>query len=195
MTHKIGLYGGTFDPIHIGHLIMAENFIDELQLDVLFLIPNKISPFKTNSTLLFNDQERIEFIKESIEGNPKILVDDYEIKKEQISYTIDTVKYFSKKYPQSELYLMIGTDQAANFHLWKDFKNILSFCKLVICRRSFENEKYEFMNYVDQSLLIFLHNPIIEISSTHIRERILEKKSIRYLVADKVWKMIVEKYY
>lgn len=195
MTHKIGLYGGTFDPIHIGHLIMAENFIDELQLDVLFLIPNKISPFKTNSTLLFDDQERIEFIKASIEGNPKILVDDYEIKKEQISYTINTVEYFSKKYPQSELYLMIGTDQAANFHLWKDFKNILRFCKLAICRRSFENEKYEFMNYVDQSLLIFLHNPIIEISSTHIRERILEKKSIRYLVTDKVWKMIIEKYY
>jgi len=132
---KIGIYGGTFDPIHLGHLIIAQCFVEQFSLDKCYFVPAKISPFKIEQNLTFSDAERIKMIELSIKENPNFAIDTYEIENTDISYTINTIRYFRSKYPLSELFLLIGYDQAINFDKWKNSELIKNLANIVVARR------------------------------------------------------------
>lgn len=186
---RIGIFGGSFNPIHNGHLIVAQCFTQDLNLDVCFFVPNHISPFKSHNSELLSDSQRLELIKLSIQDNPKFSIDDYEITKQGISYTFETILYFKKKYPNDTLFLLIGQDQLIDFKKWKNWEIILNNSTLVVANRSIpfkesKTDKYLPTKYLER--ILFLNNPVIEISSTEIRKWIKEGKSIKYLVPKSV---------
>ncbi|MEJ5286350.1 MAG: Nicotinate-nucleotide adenylyltransferase [Candidatus Kapaibacterium sp.] len=183
---NIGIFGGSFNPIHIGHLIIANFFISNFNLDQCYLVPNHKSPFKIEDQEQIADQYRLEMINLAIEGNPKLQVDTYEIKKGGISYSFETVLHFKNKFTSSNLFFLIGTDQAKKFTLWKNWKTILENCYLVVARRDFEPISKDFVPNEFHNSIFFLQNPIIEISSTLIRDLVQNGKSIDYLVPEKV---------
>lgn len=191
---NIGIYGGTFDPIHLGHLIIAETFAEKCGLDKVFFVPTKKSPFKVDIQNFFKDSERIELIKLSIANNPIFEVEEYEIKNTNISYTIDTINYFQQKYPESTLFLLIGNDNVLEFHRWKDYDSILSKARLVVAQRGSNDPEID-NELLKKYSLTLLNNPLIGISSSDIRNRIRHQLSIRYLVTDEAKKFIEQRKY
>jgi len=183
---KIGLFGGTYNPVHNAHLFIAEEVIDFFDLDKLFIIPAYIQPFKKNHDVL-NSKKRIELIKEAID-NDKIAVSDYEIKQKSISYSIKTVKEFSKK---GDIYFIIGSDSAFYFDKWKNYNKIIDMVKKIVVfpRKGYPKNKIkDKVKSFDK--FTFLNTLILEISSTDIRKRIAKNKNYKYLVPKKVYKMI-----
>lgn len=189
---EIGIFGGSFNPIHIGHLIIANSFVSETNLDLCFFVPNFTSPFKSDNKDVADGPHRIKMIALAIKGNPKFKIETYEIDQGGISYSFETVLFFQNKFPQSSLYFLIGSDQAKKFTQWKNWQTILKYSKLVVARRSFEKVEYNFVPSEFQNRIILLNNPIIEISATQIRELIRNRKSIDYLVPNTVKKYILE---
>lgn len=185
---RIGIFGGSFNPVHIGHLIIAEYFTEDLNLDICFFIPNHISPFKVNDSELILGSHRLEMLNLSIQDNPKFFTDDFEIKKSGISFTFETILYFKRKYRDDSLFLLIGSDQIPNFNQWKNWEIILNNSALVVARRNILDAKSTDTNVASEYLekIIYLNNPVIEISSTEIRNRIKSRKSIKYLVPTNV---------
>lgn len=169
---KIGIYGGSFDPIHNGHLMLAENARVELKLDMVIFVPCYISAYKyKKETLSFN--YRYWMIDKALKHNYYMTVSNIEHRKNP-SYTIDTIKRFKELYPKDELYLINGPDAMKTFHTWRDYKHIEKYCKVVYGGLDF-------------------FCPKIEIRSTLIRQMIKENRPIRYLVPDTVNKYIKEK--
>ena len=187
---KIGIFGGSFDPIHLGHIAIAEEFVKQFDLDRCFFVPNYISPHKINKEVYFSPKERIEIIQNTIKNNPKFKLDTYEINQTNISYTINTIEYFKSKFPNSEFFLLIGTDQLINFHLWHRYEDILEKVKLVVAQR--KTEKENLMNKVNFSYYI-LQNKFIDISSTEIRKRIQNNESLIGLVHTSVISIVENK--
>jgi len=191
---KIGIYGGSFDPIHVGHLIMADTFYHQYDLDKLLFIPSHQSPLKVSEKRISNKQI-LELINLSLSYNENYAVEDYEIQKEGVSFTIDTLNYLKSKY-DAEFYLLIGDDQFLQFRKWKNWEELLKSNHLVVARR--ESFNYgEMVNvseyYTKMGFEIhFLEAPFIEISSTYIRKCIKEGAPFKNLVPDKVYQKIVE---
>ncbi len=186
---RIGIFGGSFNPIHIGHLITAEYFVEDCNLDTCFFVPNHISPFKINDSELISSLHRLEMLNLSIQNNPKFLVNDFEIKKGGISFTFETILYFKGIYPNDSLFLLMGTDQIANFNQWKNWEIIVNNSIIVAAHRNVSSgtEKIDRGVFAEYSQkIVYLKNPIIEISSTEIRNRIKSGKSIKYLVPESV---------
>jgi len=190
---KIGILGGTFNPIHNAHITIAEHFLKQLNLDIVFFVPANISPFKTDddaSNQLISE-ERVKMISTAIANNDKFELDTFEIDNGEISYTISTVEYFRNKYPRAELFLLIGDDQAGDFKRWKDWQKILSIASLCIARRSknfTDDDKVltEAVLKTKNSKIIWIENVLLDISSTQIRNFISLGKSIEGLVPDNV---------
>ncbi len=185
---QIGIFGGSFNPVHIGHLIIANFFVEEFKLDYCYFVPNFISPFKIEEYELIPPQGRLEMLKIAIEDNPKFKIDSFEIDKGGISYTFETIQYFQHRFPYSKLFLLIGSDQAEKFTQWKNWGTILNASYLVIARRTLNNLDLQYSNIPSSfhSKIFFLNNPLIEISSSNIREYIKKGFSIKYLVPEKV---------
>jgi nicotinate-nucleotide adenylyltransferase len=177
----VGVFGGTFDPIHIGHLITAQSVLEMRNLKKIIFVPAYISPFKQN-TRTTEGKHRLEMIRISIKENNFFEVSDFELKNKDVSYTIDTLKFLKKKYDNIEL--IIGYDNIFEFHKWKDPDKIIDFAKLVVLKRKTKNEPKRKDKFYKQAE--FLETPIIEISSTDIRERVKNKLSIDFLVTPKV---------
>lgn len=178
---KIGLFGGTFDPVHLGHLIIAEFIREAANLDKVVFIPARVHPFK-NNLLILPSQHRYNMLKLAIRKNPSFLVSDMELKQEGTSYTVDTLRNFRQKYPADrfELYFLIGADNVAQFHLWKQPENLLRLSKFIIFGRPGFKVEMESGSYFSASQ--FIEAPLLEISSTQIRSRVQQNLSIRYLV-------------
>ncbi len=193
---KIGIFGGTFDPVHIGHLIIAERFCEIMELDKCLLVPSYLSPFKIEKNPIIPIEIRLKLLELAIRTNPIFEIETYEISRQEVSYTIDTIKYLGAKYPNGELYLLIGSDQASEFHLWKEFKEIMSLAHICIAKRKleFELNVFPFELYINSEAKqrYKLNTPIIEISSTEIRERIKGGKSVEYLLPSTVYNFIKE---
>lgn len=183
---KTGLFGGTFNPIHLGHLIIAEYFREEAKLDEVIFLPASVSPFKSDKKDILPAEERLKLIKISIKNNPKFSVSDYEIKKGGISYTYQTVEHFRKEYPKNVLFWLTGGDQIIQFHKWMNYRYILENVNLAVAIRpnTFkESDKRQIENNLKpENKILWLNSPNIEISSSDIRERIRQNKSIKYLV-------------
>lgn len=131
---KIGILGGSFDPIHMGHLILGENVRDSLKLDKVIFIPTGINPFKGNRNTT-SPTQRLEMIKFAIESNPHFTISTIEIEREGISYTIDTIKSLKGRYKEDDLYFIIGSDIIFQIEKWKDIQQLFKLCKFALVNR------------------------------------------------------------
>lgn len=178
--NKIGVYGGTFDPIHNGHLITAQAVREIRNLDKIIFIPAFVSPHKLN-VISSSNEHRLNMINLAIEGVDYLECSDMEIKRKDISYTIDTLTELKKSYKEIEL--IIGYDNLFKFDTWKNPQEIVKLVKLVVLKRK-SNITGITNQYFDKAE--FVDTPIIEISGTSIRERVKNNMPIDFLVPDKV---------
>lgn len=185
-----GIFGGTFDPIHNGHLHIAYEALYKLGLDKVIFIPSGNPPHKTDKVVT-DAKLRFTLVKQTIENEKKFEVSDYEIKKKNLSYTYETLKFFNSLQPETEWYFMTGVDCLMEIDTWKNVNHILKQCKFVVFNRpgynkqDIENQKRKIEEKYDKKI-IFLDIPILEISSTQIREKIKKGESISYLIPEKV---------
>ena len=177
---NVGLYFGSFNPIHIGHLIIASHIINNTDLSELWFVISPQNPFK-NKTALLNENHRLRLVKTAIEGEQHLRASNVEFKLPRPSYTIDTLTYLSEKFQNNKFSIIMGSDSFQNLEKWKNYKSLVSNYPIYIYKRpGFEIVKKKIAD------IIFLEAPLLEISSTHIRELIRKGKSIRYLVPDSV---------
>jgi len=178
---KLGFYGGTFDPIHNGHLILAREAVEALGLDRLYFIPSARSPHKLAAPLTSPDL-RAEMIRAAIADEPRFDMDDLEIHRPGVSYTIETILALRERFgPEPAFYYLLGEDNVAGLSTWRRIDELSRLVRFVILCRS---EQTTPLPYVT------LHRRI-EISATEIRKRIANGQSIRYLVPDKVRELIL----
>jgi len=190
MTVKIGLFFGSFNPIHIGHMVIANWFAEYTDLDEIWFVVSPQNPFKEKKSLL-DDHHRLALVREAIEDDRRFGVSDIEFKMPQPSYTIDTLTYLEEKYPGKKLVLIAGSDQLPSFDKWKNPDRILELYEMYIYARPGTREsKYD----QHPSVKIF-QTPLMEISSTFIRKSIKEGKDMRYMLPPKVWKYIREMHF
>jgi nicotinate-nucleotide adenylyltransferase len=176
---KIGLYFGSFNPIHSGHLIIANHVLNSTPLERLWFVVSPQNPFKTNG--LLNEYDRLHLVRTATEEDPRIKVSDIEFQLPRPSYTIDTLTYLHEKYPEHEFSIVMGSDSFQNLHKWKNAEIIISRYPLYIYRRpGFE------VNNIHGANISLVDAPLLQISATQIRELIRQGKSIRYMVPDKV---------
>ena len=186
---KIAILGGTFDPPHLGHLILAETVLKELNYDKVLFIPSKIPPHKNISGEV-SDEDRLNMLKLSIEDDKRFSFDDYELKSEGISYSIKTLNYLYKNYNiDGKIALIIGADLIKNFHKWKEPEKISELTNIVAVNRE-ENDNLDKENIEKYNIKIIIA-PRIDISSTLIRERIKKNKAFRYFLNNKVYDYII----
>ncbi|MEZ4888301.1 MAG: nicotinate (nicotinamide) nucleotide adenylyltransferase [Chitinophagales bacterium] len=181
MSKNIGLFFGSFNPIHVGHLIIAETVVNLDDIDQVWLVVSPQNPFKQKQSLL-NQYDRLHLVNLALEGNTQIKPSTIEFNLPIPSYTIDTLAYLSEKYPASNFHLIMGEDNLTNFHKWKNYEKILEQYQLIVYPRpGYENELY-----IDHPKVHRLYVPKIEISATYIRELLKQGKSIRYMVPETV---------
>ncbi|MBO7276631.1 MAG: nicotinate-nucleotide adenylyltransferase [Bacteroidales bacterium] len=178
---KIGLYFGSFNPIHNGHLILAEQILENSDLEMIWFVVSPQNPFKERNTLLDN-RARYFLVQKAIEDNDKFRASDIEFSLPIPSYTIDTLTYLQEKFPDKEFTIIMGEDNLKNFHKWKNYQAILDYYRVFVYPRP-NCEESEFLKLKN---VIKINAPMIEISSSLIRSNIKEKKSIKYLLPENV---------
>ena len=183
---KIGLYFGTFNPIHIGHLIIANHMVEDSDLDEVWMVVTPHNPFKKKATLLDNYQ-RFEMVYQATEEYPKIKPTDIEFQLPQPSYTINTLVHIQEKYPHHEFALIMGEDNLQSLPKWKNYKEIVDNHHIYVYPRVFKKKKE--LNFSLDSVHK-IEAPIVEISSTHIRKEIKNNKNVQPLLPPKVWEYV-----
>lgn len=193
---KIGIFGGTFNPIHKAHIHIIESFLSQIDPDKCFLVPANISPFKQDESKSEQDIQHIINMLDLIVANiDKLEISDFEIINNEISYTYRTVKHFKNVYPDAELYLLIGGDHVRNFVKWKNWEYIIENARLCIAGRpkTFSDEdKAEFdLKFTNRNLdPIWLDSDEIEISSSFIRESVKIGNDVSSLLHQKIYDYI-----
>lgn len=184
---KIGLYFGTFNPIHIGHLIIANHIAEHTNMDQIWMVVTPHNPLKKKDTLL-DDYQRLQLVFLATEDYQKIKPSDFEFKLPQPNYTVNTLTLLNEKFPQHEFSLIMGEDNLKTFHKWKNYEVILANYNLYVYPRiSSEEENIALKNHPKVHLV---SAPVVEISSTFIRESIKNKKNVKPLLPEKVWEYI-----
>jgi nicotinate-nucleotide adenylyltransferase len=185
---KVGLFFGSFNPIHIGHLIIASYMVEESDLEELWLVVTPHNPFKERSTLA-DDYDRLEMVLQSVENHLKLRASNIEFDLPKPSYTIDTLTYLSEEYPEHEFVLIMGADNLFTLHKWKNYEQILKKYSIYVYKRP----EYDIQSLSNLgNIKIFENAPLIEISSTYIRKLIKDGRSIRYWVTEET-REIIEK--
>ncbi|GAB4260276.1 MAG: nicotinate (nicotinamide) nucleotide adenylyltransferase [Vicingaceae bacterium] len=198
----IGLYFGTFNPIHVGHLIIANYMAEYTDLDKVWLVVTPNNPLKEKSTLLA-DYHRLALCRIAVEDNPKLYVSNIEFDLPKPSYTINTLVYLKEKYPQHQFSLIMGEDNLRTFHKWKNHEAIISENKLYVYPRILTVEELEQQNkqaatdypYKNHPQVVFCDAPIMKVSASFIRNAIKDKKDVRYLLTDAVYKYVTEMHF
>ncbi len=187
---NIGLYFGTFNPIHIGHLAIANHLVEFSNLDQVWLVITPHSPFKKKSSLLA-DNHRYQLVQIATEDYPKLKASKIEFTLAQPNYTVNTLAHISEKYPQHHFNLIMGKDNLSSFHKWKNYEVILENHDIYVYPRVYEGEsiKTQFDNHPK---IHSVDAPIMEISSTFIRNAIANQKNIKPLLPCHVWQYIDE---
>ena len=191
---KIGLLGGTFDPIHNAHLFMGQLCADALGLDKVIFVPSGIAPHKDAVTT--NPEIRYEMVKLAIAENPLFCVSDYETNKKTPSYSVETVEYFKSLYPDDEIIFILGEDSLDYVDKWYDAQKLLKLCSFaVVARGGFESNIEAKIRYLKDNFSATIYNitsPELDISSRFVRSIISKGKSAKYLVPDVVLDYIKE---
>ncbi len=183
---RIGILGGTFNPIHIGHLILAEEALHKLNLDKVIFVPTYMPPHKAVEAIV-KPEERLKMVDFAIEGNSAFGVSTFEIDAKKKSYSIDTLKEFRREYGEdAQLFLITGSDLLKDLFSWKDVNDIFKMSKFIVANRPGYPVKD-----VPKEVESVVITPI-EVSSEDIRKRLKEGRSIRYLVPERVMGFIIE---
>lgn len=194
---RIGVFGGSFNPVHIGHLTIAQDAVEQLELDRLIFMPAAVPPHKQDKVLA-DGNHRLEMLRLATESNPGFEVSEMELQRGGVSYTFDTMTQIQNEHPDAELFFIIGLDSLPELHLWRNVNELLELCTVVPFARGGEDptlvtEKIQLSNEWKKRLLermIRIHE--IEVSSSEIRMRVAEGLSIRYLVPPEVEMYIAE---
>ena len=186
---KIGLYFGSFNPVHTGHLILASHVADNTDIQQVWLVVSPQNPLKP-STELLNEYHRLHLVRLAVEEDPRMRASDVEFGLPRPSYTIDTLTYLQEKYPAHEFSIIIGSDSFQNLPRWKHFEQMVAGYSFIIYQRSGFPVTHEWNARVQ-----VLDAPLLDISATSIRQNIRQGKSIRYLVTEKVREEIEQNRY
>ena len=176
---KIGIYGGSFDPVHHGHLILAREAMESLGLDRMVFVPAGISPHKLDRPPV-SPEIRLEMVEAAIAGEEKFLCDDCEVQRDGPSFAIDTVRMMMARHPGAEMFFLLGEDNLATLHTWKDIETLRSLVRFVVLARGDGVGEPDF-DFIERC---------VDISSTDIRNRIASGASVRYLVPESVCSLI-----
>ncbi len=187
---KTGLYFGSFNPVHIGHLAIANYILEFTDLDEIWFVVSPQNPLKDKTSLL-PDFQRLQMVNLAIGDFQKFKSSDIEFRLPQPSYTIHTLTYLSEKYPSRKFCLIMGADNLDNFAKWKNYKEIIGNYQLYVYPRPDSDggsfREHANVNWVDA--------PLMEISSSFIRNAIKEKKDVRYFLPEKVYEYITEMHF
>lgn len=184
MKKKVGLYFGTFNPIHVGHLIIANYMSEYSDMDELWMIVTPHNPHKKKRALL-DDHHRYQMVYEATKDYPKLKPSNVEFSLPQPNYTVKTLAHLQEQYPDHEFALIMGEDNLKSFHKWKNYEVILQNHEIYVYpRRSDGAVAYQFKGH---SKILRVAAPIMEISSTFIRKAITEGKNIRPMLPEAVW--------
>lgn len=185
---KVGLFFGSFNPIHIGHMIIAQTMIDSSHIDELWFVVSPQNPFKKNKNLL-HEFDRLDMVDAAIASNSKFRTSDVEFNLPKPNFTAHTLAVLSEKYPEKEFSLIIGGDNLASFHKWKNYESILTHHDLLVYPRPGENRP----QINNNERVHFIDAPLLDISATFIRTKIKNGHSIKYLVPIEVEEFIRNK--
>lgn len=186
---KTGLFFGTFNPIHIGHLAIANHLVEFSGLNEVWFVVTPLSPFKQKQTLLAN-HHRLELVYRATVEYPKLKPSNIEFNLPQPNYTINTLVHLEEKYPKQEFCLIMGEDNLEGFHKWKNFETILERYPIYVYPRISSGEIDKVL--LNHPTIYFTDAPVMEISATFIREAIKKGKDVRPLLPEKVWQYIDE---
>jgi len=189
---KTGLYFGSFNPIHIGHLAIANYMLEFTDISQLWFVVSPHNPLKEKSTLL-NDRQRLEMVRLAIGDDQRFRVSDIEFKLPQPSYTIDTLAYMEEKFPEREFALIMGSDNLKTLHKWKNIENILGKYQIFVYPRpdySTDDKAVKVPNKIT-----ITRAPLMDISSVFIRKAIKDGKDIQYFLHEKVYEYIREMHF
>lgn len=187
---KICIYGGAFDPIHLGHLYIADKVYEELELDRVVFVPNGIPPWK--EVTLFSVKDRVEMASLSISDNPRFDMDTFEADKpDKPAYAYDTVAYFKNKYPGAKLYFLIGSDILKGLDRWHRIDELAAIVTFICVERDEYVLPDTYLNELKTKYdMVYLKLPYLNISSTYIRHAIKNNQSYRYMVRESVYAYI-----
>lgn len=189
-SKKTGLFFGSFNPIHNGHLILANFMAEFTDLDEVLFVVSPQNPLKEKRSLLA-EHHRLYLARLAVEDEKKLGVTDIEFKMPRPSYTIDTLTWLSEKYPEKDFVLISGTDIFNSFHKWKNYKTILEYYSVYVYPRPGSN----LGEYAKHPKIKLFKAPLMEISSSFIREGIRNKKNMRFWMPDKVYQYITEMHF
>lgn len=186
---KVGIMGGTFDPIHIGHMLAAESARDAYDLEEVWFMPSHIPPHKEDAGV--TGLMRLEMTAEAIAGHPSFRTLDWEVKRGGVSYTVDTVRELRDAYPEHDFYFIIGADMVAYLPKWNRIGELAEMLTFIGLNRPGTELSVDDLPDFLQKAVVTAEMPLIEISSTIIRSRAASGSSIRYMVPDRVYDYIV----
>lgn len=193
---KKGIFGGTFDPVHVGHMIIAEQVMDELGLDEVVFVPGGIPPHKEASSVRASAEDRLALVEAAVEGNDLFSVDRIEVDAGRAMHSVETVQAFKERSPEDQWFFITGADEVSNLLTWKDPDRLLETVVMVAATRP--GYDLSRLDHLEDGLQNFdrifpVECSRVDISATNIRRRMLQRKSIRYLVPEKVHQMIKDK--
>lgn len=182
---KVGLFFGSFNPIHIGHLILANYILENSDMDELWFVVSPHNPFKEKKSLL-NQHNRLEMVELAIKNYPKMRASNVEFSLPQPSYTIDTLTYLKEKFPTNSFALMMGEDNLKHLHKWKNAELLIENHQIIVYPRKFNGEQKD-SEYLQHENIILIDAPIIELSATKIRQMIKENKNVQPMLPPEVF--------
>lgn len=198
---KIGLYFGTYNPIHVGHLVIANYMVDYTDLDQVWLVVTPQNPHKNKASLL-SDYHRLAIVRIAVEGNNKLKASNIEFDLPKPSYTITTLAYIQEKHPEHSFSLIMGEDNLRTLHKWKNHEEIINNHKIFVYPRALtEQERKDQLtinsenNFESHKNVTLCDAPVMKVSSSFIRKAIKEKKDVQYLLTEPVYKYVTEMHF
>lgn len=185
---KIGLFFGSFNPIHIGHLILANYILENSDMDELWFVVSPQNPFKDKKSLL-TDHNRLDMVQLAVKNYPKMRASNVEFSLPKPSYTIETLTYLKEKYPNYSFALIMGEDNLDSLPKWKNAEKLMSDYQIIVYPRTFEGEKKD-SEYLQHENISMVNAPIIELSATEIRNMIKEGKNVRPMLPPEVFEYL-----
>lgn len=187
---KIGLFFGSFNPIHIGHLILANYILEKSDMDQVWFVVSPQNPFKEKKSLL-KDYNRLDMVNLALTNYPKMRASNVEFSMPKPSYTTDTLAYLKEKYPENSFALIMGEDNLKSLHKWKNAENLIENNQIIVYPRKVETEAVAEKNpYLDHKNIHLIDAPILELSATQIREMIKQNQNVRPMLPPEVFEYL-----